>query len=137
MNGNQIVDQDSHSKCGAAATSSRDTIAIAIAHVAERSLQMQVVEVTPTIGGLTGGGGGVQIDELRVFRMFVDPIPHGVDHLTERVVLHGVVWSNHGDHPVDVVEHSTDGRAVEVLLAGEVVVDGGWGHARGFGDVGD
>ena len=70
--------------------------------------------------------------------MRVDPVPHGVDHRVERLGIGWLVAAPGGGHDLaDRLEHPVDGRAEQLLLAGEVVVDGRDDDVGLAGDVAD
>jgi AcrR family transcriptional regulator len=70
--------------------------------------------------------------------MAVDPVPHGVDDRVERPLVGGqLVGSDAGDDRRDRVEDAVDGGAEQLVLAREVVVDGGHDDVGLLGDVAD
>ena len=109
-----------------------------VAEVGEGAAHVQLVELAPELRRLPGRGRRVEVHELGRVGVLVHPLPHGVDDLVQRVAIgRSIVGADRGDDIVDGGQHLRDRRAVQILLAGEVVVDRRHGDIGGGGHVAD
>src|SRR5882757_1259180 len=98
--------------------------------VVDHPLDVAAFEVLPDAQRVRGRAGELVVEQLRRLRVVLHPVPHRADHPAEAEFV--TFRSSLLDDLVQLGEDVIEGGLVQLVLAGEVVVDRG-GHYLGVG----